>query len=201
MNQVEIKSFLRTFIPFFIILELLTATIFYKEYQNEVKNLEQTIAYNMKICNYHLDDEKYACHNYKIEFFNNKETFNHDFLEKKHKKINTLYKEENLIYQFFSIPKTPTKNTKQKSSQTKEDKPKTKSITLHLPYEQVEALDVISTATNRSRSQIVSDALEETKITDKETLEYFKKVIEEMKKSNDINNSESDKNIQGGFGM
>ena len=108
MNQVEIKSFLRTFIPFFIILELLTATIFYKEYQNEVKNLEQTIAYNMNICNYNTDDEKYACHNYKIEFFNNKETFNHDFLEKKHKKINTLYKEENLIYQFFSIPKTPT---------------------------------------------------------------------------------------------
>ena len=82
--------------------------------------------------------------------------------------------------------------------EVKKNRPKTKAITLHLPYEQVEALDVISTATNRSRSQIVSDALEETKITDKETLEFFKKVIEEMKKSNDINNNvdNNDNNTQ-----
>ena len=107
MNRVEIKSFLRNFIPFFITLELLTGIIFYREYQNEVKNLEQTIAYNMNICNFNTDDDQYACFNYTIDFFNKKkDTYTLLFLEKKEKKPNTIYKENNEFYQYYPIPNT-----------------------------------------------------------------------------------------------
>lgn len=108
MNRVEIRSFLRNFIPFFITLELLTGIIFYKEYQNEVRNLEQTIAYNMNICNFNTDDEQYACFGYVIDFFNKKkDSYTDDFLQKQEEKPNTIYKRENLFYQYYPIPNNP----------------------------------------------------------------------------------------------
>jgi len=108
LNQVEIKSFLRNFIPFFITLEFLTGIIFYKEYQNEVKNLEQTIAYNMNICNFNTDDAQYACLDYGIDFFNKKkDTYTTDFLQKQQEKPNTIYKKANLFYKYYPIPNIP----------------------------------------------------------------------------------------------
>jgi len=108
LNRVEIRSFLRNFIPFFITLELLTGIIFYKEYQNEVRNLEQTIAYNMNICNFNTDDDQYACFGYVIDFFNKeKNNYTDDFLQKQEEKPNTIYKRENLFYQYYPIPNIP----------------------------------------------------------------------------------------------
>ncbi len=106
MNQIEINGFLRIFIPFFILLELLTSIIFYKEYKNEVENLEKSISYNMDICNYNMDDNIYACSDYKIEFFNeNKDIFTDSFLKKEGKNRDILYRENNLFYKYYSIPK------------------------------------------------------------------------------------------------
>lgn len=68
MNRIEIALFIRPFIVFFIALELMTAIIFYKEYTNEVKNLEQQISYNMDTCNFNMDDNIYACSQYNIDF-------------------------------------------------------------------------------------------------------------------------------------
>ncbi len=108
MNSVEIKSFFRNFILFFITLELLTGIIFYKEYQNEVKNLEQTIAYNMNICNFNTDDSQYACSDYTIDFFSEKkDTYTMSFLNKQNEKPNSIYKKGNLFYQYFPIPNIP----------------------------------------------------------------------------------------------
>ena len=87
--------------------------------------------------------------------------------------------------------------------EVKKHKPKTKAVTLHLLDEYVEALNIIAMATDRSRSQIVMDALDEVKITDKDTLEYFKNIIKE-KESSDINNNvdNNDNNTQDrSFGM
>ncbi len=108
MNQIEIKLFLRIFLLFFITLDILTAIIFYKEYQNEVKNLEQSISYNMDICNFNMDDNIYACSNYNIEFFNQeKEIYTTNFLREKDKKPNIIYKEKNLFYKYYAVPQSP----------------------------------------------------------------------------------------------
>lgn len=105
MNHAEVKSFLRNFIPFFITLEFLTGIIFYKEYQNEVKNLEQTIAYNMDICNFNMDDAQYACLDYSIEFFNEeKQTYTLKFLEDQHEAPSTSYKKSSLFYKYYPVP-------------------------------------------------------------------------------------------------
>lgn len=105
MNRVELRSFLRNFIPFFISLEFLTGIIFYKEYQNEVKNLEQTIHYNMDICNFNTDDDQYACLDYTIEFFNEaKQTYTLKFLEEQNEEPATSYKKNNLFYKYYPIP-------------------------------------------------------------------------------------------------
>jgi len=108
LNSVEIRSFLRNFIHFFITLELLTGIIFYREYQNEVKNLEQTLSYNMDICNFNTDDSRYACSDYTIDFFNDqKQTYTVDFLNKHREKINTLYRKSNEFYKYYAIPYVP----------------------------------------------------------------------------------------------
>ncbi|MBU1668023.1 HAMP domain-containing histidine kinase [bacterium] len=105
MNRVEVRSFLRNFIPFFITLEFLTGIIFYEEYQNEVKNLEQTIHYNMDICNFNTDDDQYACLDYTIEFFNEKkQTYTLKFLQEQDEQPEISYKKNNLFYKYYSIP-------------------------------------------------------------------------------------------------
>ena len=105
MNRVEVRSFLRNFIPFLITLEFLTGVIFYREYQNEVKNLEQTIDYNMDICNFNMDDNQYACSDYTIEFFNEaRETYTDIFLQERMEKPNTTYKKNSLFYKYYPIP-------------------------------------------------------------------------------------------------
>jgi len=105
LNRVEVRSFLRNFIPFLLTLEFLTGIIFYKEYQNEVKNLEQTIHYNMDICNFNTDDAQYACLDYSIEFFNEKkQIFTMKFLREQGEKPEISYHKNNLFYKYYPIP-------------------------------------------------------------------------------------------------
>ena len=105
MNRIEVQSFFRNFIPFFIILELLTGIIFYREYENEVKSLEQTIRYNMDICNFNTDDEQYACLNYSIKFFSkSKKSYTRKFIEEQGEVPERSYNKENLFYKYYPIP-------------------------------------------------------------------------------------------------
>jgi len=108
LNRIEVTLFLRIFILFFVTLDILTSIIFYKEYKNEVKNLEQLIAYNMDICNFNTDDNRYACSEYTIDFFNQeKEIYTDEFLLKESEQSNTIYKEKNLFYKYYAIPNSP----------------------------------------------------------------------------------------------
>ena len=86
----------------------MTGIIFYREYQNEVKNLEQTLSYNMDICNFNTDDNRYACSDYTIEFFNEeKQTYSVKFLKENQEKINTIYTKNNQFYKYYAIPYVP----------------------------------------------------------------------------------------------
>jgi len=58
-------------------------------------------------------------------------------------------------------------------------KPKTKSISIKLREDYIEALDIISKATNKTKSEIIMEALDEVKLTDEKNLEYFKSIIEQ----------------------
>ncbi len=108
MNRVELKSFLRTFIPFFITLEILTGVILYKEYQSEISKLEQSIFNGMSVCNYNTDDDKYACSDYNIDFFDaDKNSYTIEFLEEKKEQPFTINKKNSLFYKYYPIPDTP----------------------------------------------------------------------------------------------
>ena len=82
--------------------------ILYKGYQEEISKLEHSIAANMDICNFHPDDDKYACLFYVVDFFYQKgEAFSTEFLEKNNEETLTLYKKNNVLYKYYSIPNTP----------------------------------------------------------------------------------------------
>ena len=62
----------------------------------------------MDICNFNTDDNKYACSEYDIDFFNQeKQTYNSNFLENEGEISNTIYKKNNLFYKYYAIPKLP----------------------------------------------------------------------------------------------
>lgn len=106
MNRIELKSFLRNFIPFLLTLEILTGIIFYREYANEVRNLDQTIDYHMDVCNFNADDDQYACLDYPMEFYDKetKEDYTLEFLEKQEEQSNTLYTNKDVMYKYYAIP-------------------------------------------------------------------------------------------------
>jgi hypothetical protein len=88
LNRVEIESFFKSFILFFVSLELLIAVIFYMEYQQDVKKLEQRIFSEMKICSFDL-----KCPQYSIDFQNKKE-----------KQLYTLYQDKTFLYSYYLFP-------------------------------------------------------------------------------------------------
>jgi len=68
--------------------------------------------------------------------------------------------------------------------EVKKTKPKTKSISIHLREDYVEALDIISSATGKTRSEIVMEAIDEVGLTNEKNLEYFKSIIETQNQGN-----------------
>ena len=90
MKRVEIESFSKSFLLFFLSLNLLTGTLFYFEYQKEQKGLDETLFSQMKLCSYDLKCDRFAI----------------DFTEPDGEELYTLYKDDSGLYAFFSIPNT-----------------------------------------------------------------------------------------------
>ena len=88
MNKAERESFAKSFVLFFSALELLIALIFYMEYKQDINKLDNDIFNEMKVCSFNL-----KCPKYEI-----------DFEDKKDKNIYTMYKEDEELYAYFSIP-------------------------------------------------------------------------------------------------
>lgn len=90
MNRVEIESFIKSFILFFVSLEVLIGVIFYREYQQDITKLEQKIFNEMKLCSFDMKCPK----------------FNFDFEDKGDKQLYTLYNTKAMLYSYYNIPNT-----------------------------------------------------------------------------------------------
>lgn len=88
MKKYEIESLLKTFIIFFTLLEILLAINFYQEYQRELKQVENKISLEMKLCAYSLQ-----CEGLFSDFVNNSSNI----------EINRLYQSDN-FYSYYKVP-------------------------------------------------------------------------------------------------
>ncbi|MBU1657843.1 HAMP domain-containing histidine kinase [bacterium] len=88
MSRVELESFLKSFILFFSSLGILIASLFYINYTKEIQTLDERIFSQMRVCSFDL-----KCEQFKI-----------DFLEKSHKELYTLYKNEEGLSSYYPIP-------------------------------------------------------------------------------------------------
>jgi len=87
LSRVELESFLKSFLLFFSSLSLLILTLFYLNYLKEVKNLDETLFSQMRVCSFDL-----KCKKFKI-----------DFVDKKKQELYTLYKNRDGLDGFFPI--------------------------------------------------------------------------------------------------
>ncbi len=88
MRQVEVESFLKSFLLFSTSMGLLIGTLFYLNYTKEVQSLDARLFSEMRVCSYDL-----KCEQYEIDFV------------PKQKQVNyTLYKEDNTLKSYFPIP-------------------------------------------------------------------------------------------------
>ncbi len=90
MKKFEIEALLKSFLLFFISLEILLAIIFTLNYDREIDQLDSRLFNEMKICNYDLKCSK----------------FDFDFLDKTDQETYKLYKDESGLYSFYDIAKT-----------------------------------------------------------------------------------------------
>jgi len=88
LKKYEIESLLKTFIIFFTLLEILLAINFYQEYQRELKQVENKISLEMKLCAYSLQ-----CEGLFSDFVNNSSNI----------EINRLYQSDN-FYSYYKVP-------------------------------------------------------------------------------------------------
>ena len=87
MRRVEVESFVKSFILFSTSMGLLITTLFYINYTQEVKSLEERIFSEMRVCSYDLKCEQFSI----------------DFLPLKDQENYKLYKRDGLSA-FFPIP-------------------------------------------------------------------------------------------------
>jgi signal transduction histidine kinase len=90
LKKFEIEAFVKSFLLFFISLEILLVVIFTLNYDKEVDRLDNRLFNEMKLCNYDLKCEQ----------------FEFDFLDKGKQETYMLYKDESGIYSFYDIAKT-----------------------------------------------------------------------------------------------
>jgi len=88
LKRVEKESLVKSFLLFFSSQTLLIAILFFTNYQRELQTLDNQIFAQMRICSFNLQ-----CKNYKIGFVNTK---GHELYK--------LYKNENGVSSYFSIP-------------------------------------------------------------------------------------------------
>jgi len=63
LKQVEVESFRKSFLLFFISLSTLLGVVFYVDYQKELQSFDEKLLYKMHTCSYTLN-----CKEYKIDF-------------------------------------------------------------------------------------------------------------------------------------
>jgi len=88
LKKVEKESFLKSFLLFFLSQALLLSALFYLNFQKEKQTLDEQIFSKMRICSFNLH-----CKDYKI-----------DFVPKKDYELYKLYKEEEKLSSYFTIP-------------------------------------------------------------------------------------------------
>lgn len=87
MKRVEVESFLKSFILFFVSLGFLISVLFYINYTKEISNLDSKLFSQMRVCSFDL-----KCTKFSIEFVENE---SQDFY--------ILYKKENDFSGYFPI--------------------------------------------------------------------------------------------------
>jgi signal transduction histidine kinase len=87
LKKVEIESFIKSFLIFFISQTLLSGALFFMEYKKEIKTLDETLFSEMRICSFEL-----VCPKYEIGFAP---------LDKE--KLYKLYKSKERLSSYFSI--------------------------------------------------------------------------------------------------
>ncbi len=90
MKKFEVEALSKSFILFFISLEILLAIIFTLYYDKEIDQLDNRLFNEMKLCSYNLKCEQ----------------FDFDFSDKEQHETYTLYKDSSGIYSFYDIPTT-----------------------------------------------------------------------------------------------
>ena len=88
LKKVELESFIKSFLLFFISQLLLVSVLFFVEFKKEVQSLDENIFSSMRICSFDL-----KCDEYKI-----------DFAPLKENELYKLYKTDAEISSYFSIP-------------------------------------------------------------------------------------------------
>ena len=87
MSRVEIESFLKSFLLFFISLGFLISAIYYINYTKAISNLDSKLFSEMRVCSFDL-----KCTKFEI-----------DFVEKNQEEFYSLYKEDNNLKAYFPI--------------------------------------------------------------------------------------------------
>ena len=94
MKKVELESFIKSFLLFFLSQSILVGSLFFLDYKRELKVLDDSIFSNMTICSLDL-----KCDEFEI-----------DFVPMDEQKLYKLHKEENSLSSYFYIPNS-TKNS------------------------------------------------------------------------------------------
>ncbi|MBU0632092.1 HAMP domain-containing histidine kinase [bacterium] len=88
MNRVELESFVKSFLLFFVSITLLVGAIFFLQYKDNVKSMDDEIFNQMKLCSFNL-----KCDDLKLEFIPKNEKL----------QLYTLYKNDETLSSYFSI--------------------------------------------------------------------------------------------------
>lgn len=94
MKKVEIESLIKSFLLFFISQGILVGALFFIDYKKELQVLDETIFSKMRVCSFNLE-----CNEFKI-----------DFVPLNKYELYKLYKDNDSLSSYFSIPNS-TKNS------------------------------------------------------------------------------------------
>ncbi len=90
LKQVEVESFLKSFLLFFSSLTLLMSVIMYSNYTAKVQSLDEKLFTQMRLCSFDLQCEQFIF----------------DFVSEDQNKLYQFYKNETGAFALFSIPNT-----------------------------------------------------------------------------------------------
>ncbi len=88
MSRVEIESFLKSFLLFFVSLSIVISSLFYINYTKEVKTLDEALFSEMRLCSFDLKCERFSI----------------DFVPLQQQENYKLYKDSTGLSSYFPIP-------------------------------------------------------------------------------------------------